>query len=408
MRLQSLGEGVRLAIDQLRANKFRSALTILGIVVGVTTVMAMSALVVGIRSSIIDQIQAAGPRNFMVQRFDFNEAQRTERTWRDNPKITTIEAERIEALPDVQRAIVDLDLSGTFDVDGDRIENVQIGGNSAGWTDFTLGSFVAGRNFLESDVRASRPVAVISQPLAEALFGTLDPVGRPVRIDGRAFRVIGVFAMKGNIFASVVKHFAIVPYTAAIKHLNAWDGFLGVLVVTDDGATQARAMDSVIALLRTMRGLAPEAPNDFAIIRQEELLETFNRITGVFFIVMIALSSVGLLVGGVGVVAIMMIAVTERTREIGLRKAVGATRREILWQFLVEAATLTLIGGAVGMAIGGGLAFTVQALTPIPASVPVWAVAAALLMATVAGVGFGLWPAWRASRLDPVVALRYE
>ncbi|MFW6079684.1 MAG: ABC transporter permease, partial [Gemmatimonadota bacterium] len=395
MRLSSLREGILLALDQIRVNRFRSALTILGIVVGVTTVMAMSALVVGIRSSVIDQIQAAGPRNFILARFDFDDARRADsgRNWWDNPRITPLEAGRIERLPGVRRAVVDFDLSGTFEVDRDRVEGVQISADGHGWSEFTRGAFVAGRDFLESDVRASRPVVVISSALAETLFGALDPVGRTVRIDGSSFRIIGVFELEGNIFASIVRHIAIMPYTAALKHLNASEEFLSVLVVTDDEATQDQAMDQVVTLLRGSRGLRPGEPNDFAIIRQDQLLDTFNRLTGVFFIVMIALSSVGLLVGGVGVVAIMMIAVTERTREIGIRKAVGARRREILWQFLVESATLTLVGGAIGMAVGGALAFLVHALTPIPASVPLWAVFAALLMAALAGVGFGIWPA---------------
>jgi putative ABC transport system permease protein len=143
-------------------------------------------------------------------------------------------------------------------------------------------------------------------------------------------------------------------------------------------------------------------------MRSDAMMKAFDKLTGVFFAVMIALSSIGLMVGGVGVIAIMMISVTERTREIGIRKAIGATRRVILWQFLIEASTVTLIGGAIGMLCGGGVAFIAQALTPIPAAVPLWAIAAALVMAVVAGVLFGLWPAWRASRLDPVAALRYE
>lgn len=167
-------------------------------------------------------------------------------------------------------------------------------------------------------------------------------------------------------------------------------------------------MDQVITYLRTARRLRPGEPNNFVITRQEELVKTFDRITGTFFIVMIALSSVGLMVGGVGVIGIMLIAVTERTREIGIRKAVGATRGEILWQFLVEAATVTLLGGILGMIAGGGIAGLVAALTPIPAKVPLWAIFAALGMATFAGILFGLWPAWRAARMDPVVALRYE
>jgi putative ABC transport system permease protein len=178
--------------------------------------------------------------------------------------------------------------------------------------------------------------------------------------------------------------------------------------VTAADATQDEAMDQVITLLRTSRGLTASQPNNFAVMRQEQMIETFNRFTGVFFVVMLALSSVALMVGGVGVVAIMMIAVTERTREIGIRKAIGATRREILWQFLFEAVTVTVIGGVIGMIVGGGIAFLVASLTPIQASVPLESVLAAIGMAVTAGILFGIWPAWRAARMDPVVALRRE
>jgi putative ABC transport system permease protein len=167
-------------------------------------------------------------------------------------------------------------------------------------------------------------------------------------------------------------------------------------------------MDEVTATLRSMRGLKPGQENTFALVTQDKLLETWHQVTGVFFLVMLVLSSIGLMVGGVGVVAIMMISVTERTREIGVRKALGATRRAILWQFLVEASTLTLVGGAVGMLAGGGLAFLLSRVTPIPAHVPLWSVVAALAASAFTGVGFGLYPASRAARLDPIEALRYE
>jgi putative ABC transport system permease protein len=171
-----------------------------------------------------------------------------------------------------------------------------------------------------------------SSRLARALFGTLDPVQRTVRIEGRPFTVVGVFEPRPNIFGEGQQNFAVIPYTASFKHLRTWDGMLHALVVTADGFSQEQATDQVIATLRSMRGLRPRDENNFAIIRQEEILRTFNRITGVFFIVMLGLSSGALLVGGVGVVAIKMISLTERTREIGVRKSLGATRRQILWQ----------------------------------------------------------------------------
>lgn len=411
MRIESLTEGARLALDQLRANKFRSGLTILGIVVGVATVMAMSALITGVRTSILEQLNAAGTNNFVVMRFDPNQVRVVSNggpPWGRNPPVTSDEARLIADLPAVRTAIAGVGDNAEFTYGSERTTSVGVAGRDVGWTAYTTGTLSAGHDMLPTDVRASRPVAVLSEALAESLFGTLDPLGRKVRIRGVPFEVIGIFSPGSNVFASLQKNFAVVPYTAAIKHLNTWDGMLQVFVVPAAGYTQDQAIDQVITALRTERRLRPANGNDFAVIRQEQMVEQFNRFTGVFFMVMLALSSVALMVGGVGVIAIMMIAVTERTREIGIRKAVGATRREILWQFLCEAVTVTAVGGIIGMALGAGVAFLVAHVTPIPAAVPILAVVAALGMATVAGVLFGIWPAWRAARMDPVVALRFE
>lgn len=411
MRIESLQEGARLAIDQLRANRFRSSLTILGIVIGVAVVMLMSAAIQGIKSSIVDEMEAVGPTNFMVMRYDFNQVRIVNHDgppWGSNPKITVEEARRIAQLPAVRTTIVGIDLNGEFTYGRSRLASVSIAARENGWTSYSSANIVAGHDMLLNDVRASSPVVLLSEPLAETMFGALDPIGRSLRINGKPFEVIGVFSMTENIFSSLNRNLAIMPYTSALKHLAAWDGMLGVFTVTSPNATQDEAMDQVITLLRTMRGLRPTDDNDFAVIRQEEFLDTFNKITGVFFMVMLALSSVALMVGGVGVVAIMMIAVTERTREIGIRKAIGATRREILWQFLFEAVTVTCIGAMIGMFVGASGAYLVSALTPIPASVPISAIIAALLMAAIAGVLFGMWPAWKAARMDPVEALRYE
>ncbi len=412
MRIDSLREAVSLAFDQLRGNKFRSALTILGIVVGVATVMTMSALITGIRSSILESVEAAGPNNFMITRFDFNEVRITsgnERpAWLDNRAITQTEARQIANLDKVKSAMLSIGGSATISAGKERAENVDISGVDIGWRDYTSGTITTGRDFLPAEVNTATPVIIVSQPLAETLFGPLDPIGRTVRAGSTQFTVVGTFDASGNVFANIVKHFAITPYSAAVKYLNSDPEWLQLQVVTAEDARPDEAMDQVIATLRILRGLRPNEPNNFALSRSDAMMKVFDKLTGVFFAVMIALSSIGLLVGGIGVIAIMMISVTERTREIGIRKAIGATRQVILWQFLIEASTVTLVGGAIGMLCGGGVAFIAQALTPIPAAVPLWAVAAALIMAIVAGVLFGLWPAWRASRLDPVVALRYE
>ena len=411
MRIESLQEGVVLALDQLRSNKFRSVLTIIGIVVGVATVMAMSAMVSGIRHGIMTELEAAGPKNFFFGRFDWNEVRISNDgpPWGNNPKVTVEEILSLNRLPAVKEAIPGVDMNSTVVEFGkERLPSVPTVGRGAGWTQFTTGRIVAGHDYLPTDVNSSAPVGVITVQLADKLFGPLDPIGRAIRINGQQFRVVGVFEPARNIFASIQKYFIVVPYTAALKHLQADDENIGGLVVTAADATQDEALDQVAASVRIRRGMHPSEPDNFALIRQEEMARTFNRITGIFFMVMIALTSVALMVGGVGVIAIMMIAVTERTREIGIRKALGATQREILWQFLFESITVTFIGGVIGMIIGGALAFTVSALTPIDARVPLGGIVAALGMATVAGVLFGLWPAWRAARMDPVVALRYE
>jgi putative ABC transport system permease protein len=198
------------------------------------------------------------------------------------------------------------------------------------------------------------------------------------------------------------------PHTTLNKYLKPQRGWMRFAIAAGDSVTVAQAIDDVTIAMRTMRGLRPGEESNFDIVTADKLLDTWNKVTGMFFLVMIVLSAVGLMVGGVGVIAIMMISVTERTREIGVRKALGAKRREILWQFLVEASTLTLIGGMIGMILGGGIAFVISRVTPLPATVPVWAIVAAVGAAAFTGILFGIYPAARAARLDPVDALRYE
>jgi putative ABC transport system permease protein len=233
-------------------------------------------------------------------------------------------------------------------------------------------------------------------------------VGEQVWIGGVPFTVVGVYRPKPNLFAGGKQLWAYVPATTAFKSLQVNDEWMELWIVPAAGFTQAQAMDDVTMAMRTMRRLKPGDENNFALVRQEAFAELVGNITGAVTLVMTVLASIGLMVGGVGVVGIMLISVTERTREIGVRKALGARRGEILWQFLVEASTVTVIGALVGLVLGGGGALLLGAFTPIPASVPFWAVALAVLAAALTGILFGLFPAWKASRLDPVEALRYE
>ncbi|MBW3572728.1 MAG: ABC transporter permease [Gemmatimonadetes bacterium] len=412
MNLTSAKGGVLIALEQLRSNKVRASLTILGIVIGVATVMTMAAAISGFRGSVMESLEAMGPRNFIVDRFDqtqvrlADDAQRA--PWEGKPAITFAEARMLRDLPSIRSVATSAGTGGPVKYRSRSVPSVQLQGYSAQWVDYTLGDFVAGRNFLPVDEERTSNVAVLSLGLADALFPAGNAVGKEIRIKGEAFRVVGVYKQKENIFSGGNDTWAIIPTTSAIKRLGADPEWMSLLVVPASGYTQQQAMDDVTARLRSARGLRPGQENDFALMRQEAFGELFDRMTGVFFIVLIVLAGIGLIVGGVGVVGIMMISVTERTREIGVRKALGATPREILWQFLVESMTVTLIGGVIGLAIAMGFAALIASISPIPAAIPLWAVGASLLAAAVSGVGFGLYPAFKAARLDPVEALRYE
>ena len=417
--LTSLHEGLLIAFDAMRANAIRSGLTILGVAVGVSVVVALAALITGIRSSVMEAFEAGGPNNFVVMRFDFtavrlSDAGNNRPPWWNKPELLPEEAKVLDRLPTVEAAMFTFPFSIDMDYDGHTVRNIQTSGYSAGWPAYTPGDFVAGRDFTPAEVDQNRAITVISEEPATELFGERDPIGRRVRMLNRwrgtqePFRVVGVFAQSDNIFSGLIQHFAIVPHTAARRRLRQSPEMAQIVIVPKESVTFERAQDDVIAAMRGMRGLGPREENDFAVIASAQILDLFEQLTAVFFLVMMALSSTGLLVGGVGVIGIMLISVTERTREIGIRKAVGATRREILWQFLVEASAMTAVGALVGMLMGWGLASAVAAWTPLPARIPIWAIFTALGMASVTGMLFGLLPALRASRMDPVEALRHE
>lgn len=421
--LYGLGEGVRIGIDAIRANLFRSGLTILGVAVGVSVVVVMAALITGIRGSIQEGIEAAGPRTFWVTRMDLTDVQLVQQgrpEWWDRPPVTVEEARRVARLSGIQGTVVSLGLFDpngeggmTLDVNGTRMTGVRGIGESPAWPGHRRATFTRGRNFHPVEVEGAHPVMVVSEPLARDLFGEQDPLGRRVRVTGGPggslpFTIIGVVETEKMLFDEDVPQFAVMPYTTALRRMKVPHQGGDIVVLPRDDVPLTEAEDQVISLLRTLRGLAPGEPNNFSIVRSTQLMEIFDRFTAVFFVVMLALSSVGLMVGGVGVVGIMLISVTERTREIGIRKSVGATNKEILWQFLVEAAVLTVAGGAVGLLIGAGGAWLTATFSPIPASIPLWSVAAALAMAAITGMLFGLVPAVRAARMEPVAALRYE
>ncbi|HEX3233288.1 MAG TPA: ABC transporter permease [Gemmatimonadales bacterium] len=406
-------EGVAIALDSLQANKVRAGLTVLGVAIGVTAVIAMGSAITGINLSITRILESAGPKTFFVQRYfsgglEVSDGSEELSPWRRMPWITTEEAELIRRLPLVREVNIGEYAAGPVSFEGIDLKSVDVAGFSPTWPQVNGGDILAGRNFTPIEYSAGAHVAVINDKAAESLFPGRDPIGKTIKIFGQPFQVIGLHVEAASLFTNADNPRLAIPHTAFTKVADFERGWMEVAVVPTAAASTVDAQEEVTAALRSKRGLRPGDPNNFAIVTQDRVLEAFNKITAGFFVVMIALSSVGLMVGGVGVVAIMMISVTERTREIGVRKALGATRGEIMFQFLVEAATLTLVGCLIGMGLGALIAYGIRSFTRIPATVPLLSVVAAVVASVLTGVLFGLYPANRASRLDPVEALRYE
>jgi len=417
----TLKEGLLVAFDSLRANKVRSGLTILGVTIGVMVVLVMAAMVQGLNSSFRDIIAAAGPTTFYVFHAPVGGGglstglEEEENEFMRNPPLDpkwTTELARLDLIRQVAPG-VDLSDWGYHARSGDSDVRIALQGVDSEFMDMDGGDLVDGRFFTATEESRRRPVAVIDSATAADLFGGLDPLGRRFNI-GRPgnrqapFQVVGVYRPPANFFVGLQSHYVYTPFSSLKKSVGVWDRMVYFVVKPHDSVELEDALSTVRTRMRQLRGLNPGQDDNFNLITQDQVMEWWNKFTGVFFAVMVALSGVGLLVGGVGVIGIMMISVTERTREIGLRKSLGARRRDLLWQFLVEAATLTLLGGAIGMAFGGLIVWAVSSLTPVPAEVPLWSIVVALLASILTGVGFGLYPAARGAGLDPVEALRYE
>lgn len=416
-RIWLVFEGVGVAFEAMRANKVRASLTIMGVAVGVFVVTAIGAAVHGIRESFRSDVDAFGATSFQVRRRPINlsgcSGTDEECPDRRNPNITLAEAAAIRSLPGV-KAVVELwGGSASFRYFDRQLTNVGYDAMGKDWLEIDVGDIAPGRNFTAQEYEAAARVVILNDSAKARIFGDSDPIGKEVYISGQPFRVIGVYTTKGGFLKTMDgrgpdRPRAIVPWTTARRHLNMWTRGVLLMVKPRDGTVQANVMDDVTATLRGMRGLRPSQPNNFALVTQDRMLEVFDQLFGAIFLVGITLSAVGLLVGGVGVVAIMMISVTERTREIGVRKALGATRATILWQFLVEAATLTSFGALIGLLMGTAVAWIVRTNTPIPTAVPPSAIITALAAAAATGIVFGMLPATRAAKLDPVEALRHE
>ncbi len=413
-------EGVGIALDALRSNKVRAGLTIMGVALGVFVVVAMSSIVKGINESFRRDVEAAGPTSFFVYRRPiggFNVCDGTDETCpeRRNPAISMDEVALIERLPTIRAVTAHIGTGASFKYKDKSIPSAGMEVYTPNWTEVDGGDIFPGRSFTYAENATGAKVVLVNDKLAEQLFGQSDPIDKSIMIDDVQFKVIGFYHYTSSPMGTPTSAGggdspkAIVPFESARRHLNLWMRGNNLIVKPRSGISTEEAVDDVIAALRGHRGIRPTQPNNFDIVTQDRLWTIYNKLFGTFFVVGLALSSVGLLVGGIGVIAIMMISVTERTREIGVRKALGATKWTILWQFLVEAVTLTGIGASVGLALGILVAIGVRTAWPsIPATTSWGSVVAALGISAITGILFGILPAVRAARLDPVVALRYE
>jgi len=416
---QDVISAMGMALGTIREHKLRSFLTVLGVIIGTTTVIAVGSIIAGLNENVIESIQSFGTNTAFVSRLPsgprFGRLTREERM----RKHLTLEDAQVlvEACPDIINAAPSIFPnfeSGIFGLIA-RYKNEEVvgldyrGTTPAFFTVYGNASIKEGRYFTEAENEHKLDVIVIGEDLARALFSKLSAVGKPIQINGHSFEVLGVLDRPRGTFTGIggEDRRAVIPYWTFRKvYPNAKEH--GIRFEAREGRLD-RAVDQARGLLRQRRSVPFNKPDDFSIATADSLVEQFHAITGAVALVMVVLSSIGLMVGGIGVMNIMLVSVTERTREIGVRKALGARRLDIVWQFLLEAMTLTAGGGLVGIAVGVAISAVIRWLVPsLPSTVPLWSVAAGLAVSTSVGLFFGLWPAVKASRMDPVVALRYE
>lgn len=407
-------ETFSMALDSIKTHKLRSFLTTLGIVIGVMTVIAMVSVIQGLNKSIAGEIERIGSNLIIIQKFEpVMMGQRTEEE-RQRKDLTIEDAEAIRKECPLVKALTIQITPDFLQLPEVKYQNIKSDNAIIYGTDENFNTVYAvylpkeGRSFTEAEVRHSARVCLIGSEVADVLFPHSSPLGKEIRIGPEKFTVIGVMGKRGQMFGQSRDNLVAIPYTTLMKYFPYDRSSLQLTIIPRDPVTINETIDQVTNLLRLRRKVPADKPNDFAVFTQESLLTLYNQLTGAAFIVMIIISSIGLLVGGIGVMNIMLVAVKERTREIGIRKAIGARARDIIQQFLIEAMVLTGLGGIIGILVGFALALIIKLTTPLQAAVSWWSVFLGLSVSMAVGLFFGIFPAQKAAHLDPIVCLRYE
>lgn len=421
LRAGLFAEILAMALDTLRANKLRSALTILGVVIGVTSIVAMSSLIRGFSDQMHQLIRQMGSDTVYLQKFGFSSfaSGRSFLEVLKRPNLTEEDAKAIARAPSV--GIVGLQLGGGPGSRPERItyknestRPVPVIGASANFAETNFIALENGRFFSDFEVSRRRSVVVLGYAPASMLFPNIDPIGKKVRLGATEFTVVGTMGKRPSPLFGNPDEFAVIPVSMYEKLYRTptirgiLTRFLTITVVPRAGIPRDQVLREVEEVMRSRHRLKLDEENDFDIVTSDAVMKIVDQLTQAIALALVVISSIALMVGGIGVMAIMTISVTERTREIGIRKAIGARRREILVQFLLEAVFLTSVGGVLGILLGSGIGLAVNQLADFPVSLPFWSFALGFAFSAAVGIFFGMFPAIKASRLDPIEALRYE
>jgi len=404
-----LFEAIKVALSSLRTNKLRSALTTLGIIIGVMTVIGMISLIQGMNNTVASQLGKIGVNTLYVEKHPWMMNQEDWLEMRKRKDLTLEDAEAIREFCSAVSAVApELYTGAPVKFGNEATKNTWIGGTTFEDEEISNFDLEKGRFLTPSDLDHRRSVCVLGATVVEKIFHNLEPVGREVNIRQNRFLVIGVLEKQGSTFGSDQDNVVIIPITTFIKYYGGEDRSVTIKVLPKSPEAVDLAIDQITELLRRRRGVPPNKPDDFAINTQGKLLEVYRKITAAIYVVMIGVASLSLLVGGIGIMNIMLVSVTERTREIGIRKALGARRRDIRWQFLIEAVTLSSVGGLIGIVLGFSIAKLISLPTHLPSAVSPWSILLGFGFSSLVGIFFGLYPATKAARLDQIEALRYE